>query len=83
MTPAQAAALFRDMAERIERIEEAEFAGAFMVVPPNDGGDPIDGVFSSKAPKPATFWSAVGGEVEVAVAVLRQGQQNPGGRGRW
>jgi hypothetical protein len=73
---------FTSMAARIERIDEAEFAGAVVIVPPE--GEPI--VFLTTDPKPdlPQFWATVETRVQIkkAEALDRATQSNvwPGRR---
>lgn len=92
MTAAQAAALFRALAARLDANPTAPFGGAFLVVPPASpestmGGPtpdspPIDGVFLTNNPSPAVFWSSVSGQVEIAIATLQAQTQQGGYAGR-
>jgi hypothetical protein len=71
------------MAARIRGINQAEFAGAIVVVPPGDG-EPI--AFLTADPKPdlIQFWATVRTRVEVRATEAMQAaanQQDPwGGR---
>jgi hypothetical protein len=77
MTPTEAAELFRAMADRLERNAATEFGGAFLIIPPEDGG-PLDGAFVTTTPNPVVFWSSVQGQVEIAVQRLTAPQQSRG-----
>ncbi len=63
---------FAQMAARIERIDEKEFAGAVVVVPPT--GEPIAFLVSDPDPNLAQFWSSVASRVEVAAAEARENE---------
>jgi hypothetical protein len=72
---------FKDMATRISGIDESEFAGAVVIVPPD--GEPI--AFLTTDPKPdlMQFWSAVKARVEIrATEAMQQAaaQSDPWGR---
>ena len=81
MTGAEAAAAFRAMADRIERADVAEFGGAYLIAPPDGGGEPVDGLAISATPKPASFWATLSGEIDVAVATLKANEEMKRGRG--
>jgi hypothetical protein len=74
---------FTEMADRILKIDPAEFAGAIVVVPPGDG-EPI--AFLTTDPKPdiMQFWATVKSRIEVRGTEAMQAaanQQDPwGGR---
>lgn len=55
---------FTDMASRIERLADGEFAGAVVIVPPG-GGDAIEYQFAGPRPDLVLFWSSVKSLVEV------------------
>jgi hypothetical protein len=71
-----AAALFRQMADRIEKNADEEFSGAFLVVPPGDC-EPLDGLSVSSKPNIPAFFSNLRGMVEIAIEELQKDQ--PGG----
>ena len=81
MKSSEAVALFRTMADRIAANGEAEFGGAFLVIPPGEY-PPIDGMMVATNPSPVVFWSSVQGQVDVAVQVLTEQTAQPGMRGR-
>lgn len=74
-----AAALFRAMADRLERGEPEEFGGAFLLVPPGDNPS-VDGVSWHTAPNPVAFWATVQGQIEMAVEEFK-GRTQPQGVG--
>jgi len=70
---------FLAMAKRIGAIEQDEFAGAVVIVPP--GGDPIEFMLSDVAPNAAAFWAIAKSRVDVRTQEIindeeRQRQQN-------
>ena len=83
MNGTEAAALFRQIADRIERNAEDEFSGAFLIVPPGDC-EPIDGLSVSSKPNIPAFFSGLRGMVEIAIAEVAEvggtGQQRRGFR---
>jgi hypothetical protein len=87
MTPADAATLFRALADRLDAVADpATFGGAFLVVPPGaDGIEPLvlDGLHVTTTPNIAVFWTGVSGQVAMAVDMAgnqARGQQPAWGR---
>jgi hypothetical protein len=76
-----AAALFRQMADRIEKNADEEFSGAFLVVPPGDC-EPLDGLSVSSKPNIPAFFSNLQGQVEIVVNELVVAARGGSGRGR-
>ena len=81
MNGTEAAALFRQIADRIERNAEDEFSGAFLIVPPGDC-EPIDGLSVSSKPNIPAFFSNLRGQVEIAIAEVADAAAGGSGRGR-
>jgi hypothetical protein len=78
-TPAQ---ICRDMADRIEKTNEAEFAGAAVVVPPG-GGEPIALLLVDPKQDLVQFWATVKSRVEIVtteVAEAARSRQQGWGR---
>lgn len=78
---------FRKMASRIDANEDADFCGAFVIVPPNqtgEGDQQAEVLLLNNRKDAAMFWSLVRGRAEVAIAELAQneraGNQWPGAR---
>ena len=67
---------FRDMADRIERGDPAEFAGAVVVVPPS--GEPIAFMLTDPKPSLAQFWTGLQGRIDGAAAEAKSAQEQPG-----
>ena len=67
----EAAKLFRQLAERLERNPAEEFSGAYLVIPPGEA-EPLDGMSLKSKPDPVGFWSAVQGAVELAIADFQE-----------
>lgn len=80
MNGTDAAALFRAMADRLERGNPDEFGGAFLIVPPGDNGS-LDGALVSSAPSPVAFWASLQGQIDMAVEEFKA-RNNPQGAGR-
>lgn len=78
------ASFFAAMAERIARIDAAEFAGAAVIVPKD--GDPIVFLLADPSPKAGQFWTGLASRVEIAAAEAQQAetqdQLSPFGRRR-
>jgi hypothetical protein len=65
------AELFRAMADRIEAINETEFSGAILIVPPTVQGidaTPIEVLTVEGTPNPDHFWGMTKVRVDTAVA---------------
>lgn len=56
MTPTEIAARFRAMADSIERNAEGSFGGAFVVVPPADGGEVLETLILDNRQDATQFW---------------------------
>lgn len=71
---------FEDMVERIARIDEAEFAGAIVVMPPT--GDPVAFLTTDPAPDLLQFWATVKQRIEIraAEAIQAASKQDPWAR---
>ena len=63
---------FRDMADRIVLNGESSFGGAFVIVPPAKGGDPIQTIILDANQDVAQFWSIVQTKAQMALAQLEQ-----------
>ena len=83
MNGAEAAAFFRQMADRIERNASDEFGGAFLVIPPGEGSDPVEGMTVAAKPSAVTFWSSVLGQVELAIETFKANTEAQGRGGRF
>lgn len=81
MDNSEAAGLFRSIADRLETNASVEFGGAFLVIPPTNGGDPIDGITVTSTPNPVVFWSSLEGQIELAINTYKSAQQSKGRNG--
>jgi hypothetical protein len=76
--PLSLADRFRKMADDIERNEAAGFGGAFVVIPPKDGGDPFAQLLVTDHQDPADFWKLLSSKCATQIALVdaanRQGQ---------
>lgn len=68
---------FRDMADRIERNDPAEFAGAVLIVPPD--GEPIAVLMTDPKRDVEAFWSMASGKIQVATSELMAVKQGNAG----
>jgi hypothetical protein len=80
LTPSQwAVRLFREMADRIEKNDPAEFGGAFLCISSNGDSPIIDALLVAKTPVEASFWGLVEGQLKVAMAQIAMNDRtNPG-----
>ena len=84
MTTTEAAALFRAIADRLDTVQPPEaFGGAFLVVPPGDGAEAMDGLTVTTTANPVVFWTGLQGQVELAVAQLKSNAERIGRGGRF
>ena len=79
---ADPAQLFRQMAERIERNDTEEFAGAILIVPPpsDDGqnGEVVEVLFIDPRRDPVNFWTAARYYAEKGEVYVKQVASMPG-----
>lgn len=70
---------FRRMAESIDhnnaRAEPMPFAGAVVIVPPKDGGDPVELLLLDEKADPAQFWATVLTRVQMRINEVQEAQQ--------
>ena len=57
----------KSLIEKIERNPEADFGGAFIIVPPE--GDPVQGLFIGQN-EPGLFWASVKTKIEQALDAI-------------
>lgn len=69
--------LFKAMAERILLNKDGAFGGAVVILPPDDGGEPVD-FFLLSEQSPIMFWASLKSIIEAQIANLndaaRRGQ---------
>ena len=69
---------FRRMADDIERNASAGFGGAFVIVPPVQGGEPFAQLFVTFSQDPTDFWVLLSSKCKAAITAIdqanRQGQ---------
>ena len=62
---------FRAMADRIEKtVTPSDFGGAVVIIPPSDGGDPVEILQIDPKPSPSEFWGLIRYKSDAAVAEL-------------
>lgn len=64
--PNKFAAVFREMADRIDRNLESDFAGAILIVPPE--GEPMAMMLADPANDLAAFWAVAVSKVQLGQA---------------
>lgn len=75
------AELFRDFAAKIEKNDEKDFAGAFLIIPPS--GDAISGMLVGEADI-GSFFGMVKSKFDIAINKIdeEEKKKNSFGRGR-
>lgn len=70
---------FRRMATSIDhnntRHNPMPFAGAVVIVPPKDGGDPVELLLLDEKADPAQFWATVLTRVQMRINEIQDAQQ--------
>lgn len=77
--PSKFAEAFRDMADRIERNLESDFAGAILIVPPV--GDPVAVMINDPTKDMESFWVVAESKIQIATMEYRAGKQGNAGFG--
>ncbi|MDE2097110.1 MAG: hypothetical protein KGL39_07680 [Patescibacteria group bacterium] len=67
--------LFRKMAERIDANADAGFGGAFVIVPPEGGGDPASTMIIDPTSDPTAFWSFLKTKAEISLDAMQREAQ--------
>lgn len=74
------AKIFTAMAEKLRLNGDTQFGGAFVIVPPVNGGDPIQTLILDAAQDPAQFWSIVKTKADIMLGSLdERTRQQQGG----
>ena len=68
--------LFRAMADTIELNGDGAFGGAFVVIPPTNGGDPVHTLILDASQDPAQFWGILKTKSDIALASVEQLARN-------
>lgn len=81
---AEIAARFRAMADAVERNAQGSFGGAFVVIPPEGGGEPLETLILDNRQDIAQFWIFLKTKSENEIAAVDQKQRAAAtfGRGR-
>jgi hypothetical protein len=73
------ALLFDKMAAQLRLNKDAKFGGAFLLLPPGDGSEPIEQLMLNLE-EPSIFWASLQTIANMAVAALDSKQQRQGFR---
>lgn len=73
---------FYQMKERLDRNGAETFGGAFVIVPPEGGGEPIETLILDSKQDLAQFWNAVITKCQIMLADVEQKQRTGQGFGR-
>lgn len=71
----KACILLRKMADNIERNKDAGFGGCFVIVAPENGGDPISVLLLDPSQDPAQFWGLIGPKATIALQQINDTQR--------
>lgn len=71
---------FTKMAERIDKNEGESFGGAFVIVPPEGAGEPMQSLNFSSGTDLAQFWMMLQGMINAALQDIQAKQASPYGR---
>ena len=78
----EAAERFTAMAAAIEHNAGATFGGAVVIIPPPNGGEPIELLILDLKADPAQFWSTIKTRIEIKLAELDERQRSQQAFGR-
>jgi hypothetical protein len=67
--------MFRRMADRMDLNEKDGFGGAFVIVPPKDGGVPLETLILDANLDPTQFWILMKTKAEDQIARLADNQR--------
>lgn len=65
--PPEQAKPFHAMAARIEHNANARFGGAFVIVPPAEGGEPLEVLVLDESQNAAQFWMVLNAKCKMAL----------------
>ena len=74
--------LFRVMADKIDHNVGSSFGGAAVIVPPLNGGAPLDILILDSTADPAQFWSTVLTRAQIVLKALEDQKALQQGFGR-
>ena len=80
--PNVAADRFRTMAQAIDHNAGETFGGAAVIIPPANGGEPIELLILDLKADPAQFWSTIKTRIEIKLAELDDLRRNNQAFGR-
>jgi hypothetical protein len=63
---------FRKMATAIDHNAAAGFGGAFVIIPPEGGGNPIETLILDEKQDPAQFWTLLKTKCDTQIALADQ-----------
>lgn len=75
MTEVDRSKPFRQMADNIDHNKGAPFGGALVIVPPDNGGEPVSTLILDQTGDAAQFWAAVKFKAELAIQELSNQQR--------
>ncbi len=81
MTQQSHASQFRLMADRVEHNQGSGFGGAAVIVPPAQGGEPVELLILDPKADPAQFWGAIYTRAQLEVNALQDRRQMQQGFG--
>lgn len=73
---------FTDMAADVERNANVGFGGAFVIIPPEGGGDPIKTLILDGSSDLALFWNSVITKAQIMLAQAEHQRRQQSGFGR-
>ena len=73
---------FEAMATRMSMNGDSAFGGAFVVVPPSGGGEPLETLILDSKQDPAQFWNLLMTKCQIMLAELDQKQRSNASFGR-
>lgn len=79
LAAADIAKQFRDMADTIERNPDGSFGGAYVIVPPEGGGEPIKTLILDDHQDMALFWNSVVTKSQIMLTVAEKNQRQLSG----
>ena len=78
----EAAGRFKAMAAAIEHNPIATFGGAVVIMPPANGGEPIELLILDLKADPAQFWSTIRTRIDIKLAELDESRRTNQAFGR-
>lgn len=72
---------FRQMADRIDHNKDSTFGGAAVIVPPQNGGEPVVVLVLDEKGDPAQFWGTILTRAQLEVSRLTERQRVQGMQG--